>query len=355
MIFNSIVPIGLPSLCAASETAAGTKKRSSSSITLTQQDIDDAWAALAESFENFLLGSGVDIVGNNNFDSIQCPNLSPTSSSFTNSTSNVDEFVKEGSRRNSGVHIDSLPTAEQQQLLRSDTDLEASVLDTLTDAVLTRCSTAPPPAQRRLVAIVDAGCARLHIVAIPGSSSGSTFRQICLRKMYVLCARSTGNSTSTTSTTITDAMSTEASCQLTIARIALPMFLSRCDSLLRNYIEIPPPSRGDFGAASPINGTTPRPKIEEVMCVLEVLATMTLAPGVVDAALPDNEWITDVVKSLRARPDAAQRGRERSHLLLVYPALCGCISAREVRVREMVKDILQLAGAELGLGVMKIY
>jgi hypothetical protein len=133
------------------------------------------------------------------------------------------------------------------------------------------------------------------------------------------------------------------------------MFLSRCDSLLRNYIEIPPPPRGDFGAASPINGNTTRPKIDEVMCVLEVLATMTLAAGVVDAALPDNEWITDVVRALRARPDAAQRGRERSHLLLVYPALCGCISAREVRVREMVKDILQLAGAELGLGVMKIY
>lgn len=55
--------------------------------------------------------------------------------------------------------------------------------------------------------------------------------------------------------------------------------------------------------------------------------------------------------SLRARPEVAARGRERTHLLLLYSSLCGCITCREPRVREMVKDVLLLAGAELGLGL----
>lgn len=45
------------------------------------------------------------------------------------------------------------------------------------------------------------------------------------------------------------------------------------------------------------------------------------------------------------------RGRERTHLLLLYPVLCEGITCKDVRLREMVKDVLQLAGAELGLGM----
>lgn len=46
-----------------------------------------------------------------------------------------------------------------------------------------------------------------------------------------------------------------------------------------------------------------------------------------------------------------QRGRERTHLLLIYPALVQAVALPEPRLREMVRDVLQLAGAELGLGV----
>lgn len=41
--------------------------------------------------------------------------------------------------------------------------------------------------------------------------------------------------------------------------------------------------------------------------------------------------------------------RERSHLLSLYSALCSCINSKEHRVRELVQDVLQLAGVELGL------
>lgn len=43
------------------------------------------------------------------------------------------------------------------------------------------------------------------------------------------------------------------------------------------------------------------------------------------------------------------KDRERSHLLSLYGALCQCINSKEHRVREVVQDVLQLAGQELGL------
>lgn len=58
-----------------------------------------------------------------------------------------------------------------------------------------------------------------------------------------------------------------------------------------------------------------------------------------------------MVGNLRTRPEVQARGRERTHLLLLYSALCGCITCKEPRVREMVKDVLLLAGAEIGMGM----
>lgn len=45
----------------------------------------------------------------------------------------------------------------------------------------------------------------------------------------------------------------------------------------------------------------------------------------------------------------AGKDRERSHLLSLYGALCSCINSKEHRVREVVQDVLQLAGLEIGL------
>jgi hypothetical protein len=89
-------------------------------------------------------------------------------------------------------------------------------------------------------------------------------------------------------------------------------------------------------SAPPAPAPAPRPRLDEVMCVLEVLASMALAPAVVDAALPPAELISATVGALRARPEARARGRERTHLLLLYPALCGCITCKEPRVRGAV-------------------
>ena len=49
------------------------------------------------------------------------------------------------------------------------------------------------------------------------------------------------------------------------------------------------------------------------------------------------------------RRQASGRGRERSHLLSLYGTLCSCINSKEHRIRELVQDVLRLAGVELGL------
>ncbi len=51
------------------------------------------------------------------------------------------------------------------------------------------------------------------------------------------------------------------------------------------------------------------------------------------------------------RSQAPANRRERSHLLYLYDALVGCVSCREPRVREQLRDVLQLAGTELGLTI----
>lgn len=56
-----------------------------------------------------------------------------------------------------------------------------------------------------------------------------------------------------------------------------------------------------------------------------------------------------MVANLRSRPEVRARGRERTHLLLLYGVLCDCIMCKEPRVREFVRDILLLAGAEIGM------
>ena len=54
---------------------------------------------------------------------------------------------------------------------------------------------------------------------------------------------------------------------------------------------------------------------------------------------------------MRQRPDVARRGKERTHLLFLYDALCSLITCRESRIRDMVRDVMQLAGADLGFSL----
>lgn len=54
----------------------------------------------------------------------------------------------------------------------SDAELETSVVDTLTDAVLTACSHAPDEVQQRLIAVLDQAIVRPKSYHIPNSAAG---------------------------------------------------------------------------------------------------------------------------------------------------------------------------------------
>ena len=308
-----------------------------------------------------------------------------------NDTLNTDEDIQ---NLDSSVdtEMESKKPVVDPERAREDAELELCILDTLTDVVLPGSGSATKNVKEMLVKVVDRGINRDCSVHIPQTLTGSNFGHVCVRKMYVLCTRATGKR--------------DDRVNLEVARIALPLFLARCDTVLRSFVEdskyykqtnernIATASNSgdsnekelggkflsadftengheminlvqtrseanikkfdmDIKAEADLKTRKPgddRRILEEVICFLEVLASMSLAPAVADVVLPEGDSLTEVIRALRLRPDSLTRGRERSHLLLLYSSLCGCITCSDIRVREMIMGVLGLAGAELGLG-----
>ncbi len=239
---------------------------------------------------------------------------------------------------------------------RADAELELAVLDALADVALTRCGGAGAAARGRLVAIVDAGVARPAALAVAqGGTAAAAFSHVCLRKMYALCARGEGAGGSgvdaDAAADAADASADDAGAAvlLAVARAALPRFLLRSDGMLRAFSE---EARGAGAPGADGGAPVAAPRLDEALCALEALAALALAPAVADAALPPRgEPLAEVVAALRGAAAAAGAPgrRERSHLLLLHPAIAACAASREPRAREMARDVLGLAGAELGL------
>ena len=209
-----------------------------------------------------------------------------------------------------------------------DAELELKVLDCLTDEILTSCGSAAQKDVDALLLIIEEGISRPAKYQIPVFAKHSNFSLVCIRKMYVLCSRG----------------SSEHEVRNHVAKCALPRFLKRCHHVICTFSE--------ESQYTPLGDRhEDRPKLEELICVLEVLATMTLSPDVVDSILPAGEPMTEYVRLMRGRPDVARRGKERTHLLFMYDALCSLITCRESRIRDMVRDVMQLAGADLGFSL----
>ena len=209
-----------------------------------------------------------------------------------------------------------------------DAELELKVLDCLTDEILISCGSAEQADIDALLHIIEEGISRPAKYQIAVSAKHSNFSLVCIRKMYVLCSRG----------------SSEHDVRNHVARCALPRFLKRCHHVICTFSE-----ESQYTPMGDRHGD--RPKLEELICILEVLATMTLSPDVVDSILPEDEPMTAYVRFMRGRPDVARRGKERTHLLFLYDALCSLITCRESRIRDMVRDVMQLAGADLGFSM----
>lgn len=220
------------------------------------------------------------------------------------------------------------PPAVDESRAVEDAELELKVLDCLTDEILITCASAKQTDIDALLHVIEEGISRPAKSQIQVSAKHSNFSLVCIRKMYVLCSRG----------------SSEQDVRNHVARCALPSFLKRCHHVICTFSE-----ESQYTPLGDRHGD--RPKMEELICILEVLATMTLSPDVVDSILPANEPMTAYVRLMRDRPDVARRGKERTHLLFLYDALCSLITCRESRIRDMVRDVMQLAGADLGFSL----
>ena len=109
----------------------------------------------------------------------------PTASTSKPTSRNPSRRSSKKASRDPSFHA-SLGDTEQSS---SDAELEASVVDTLTDAVLTACSHAPEDVRRRLIGVLDQAITRPKDRHIPNSAAGIRFSHTCLRKLYVLSSR----------------------------------------------------------------------------------------------------------------------------------------------------------------------
>jgi hypothetical protein len=115
------------------------------------------------------------------------------------------------------------------------------------------------------VRIVDCGMDRPIPRDLATDHGGERFAHVCLRKLFVLCAR--GGETEG-----------PHACTLVIARHALPVLIGRCEAIIGSYVADDAADTVSDGRGGRVS--LPRHRLEEMLCVLEVLETMTLDPRV---------------------------------------------------------------------------
>lgn len=115
------------------------------------------------------------------------------------------------------------------------------------------------------VRIVDCGMDRPIPRDLATDHGGERFAHVCLRKLFVLCARGG------------EAEGPHA-CTLGIARHALPVLIGRCEAIIGSYVADDAADAFSDGRGGRVS--LPRHRLEEMLCVLEVLETMTLDPRV---------------------------------------------------------------------------
>ncbi|CAD7699922.1 unnamed protein product [Ostreobium quekettii] len=293
--FNTVVTAGLPAINIAS-SGGGTVQQS-------------PWEVLAAAFEAFLLGKGMDV---------EIPDKGHRASGSSSDSMSLQA-------------LQILSPRARIEASRGDSEVRMTVLDTLGDVVLTACEHASLEMRTRLVRIVDEGMTRSD-PSDGALAAGGRFSHACLRKMYVLCSRG-------------EAGQDPHGALLEVAQLALPIFISRCDRILRTFAQ-------DDRQSGTIR--LPAAQIDEVVFTLEILSSLTLDPRVVEGAFVTTPAQQELISWRPQREEASPLAgstatRGRAHLLFLYQSLCDCITCKDTRVRGMVRDLLVLVGVDLGL------
>lgn len=317
---------------------------------------DGTWECLSHAFEQFLLGDEVN----------------PDKQQYANGEGGY--WVENGGVRK---------VVESEQ----DEELQAAVLDTLTDSVLSACSSASTDMQRRLVSVVERG---IGYTARPYRSQ--RFSHLCMRKLYVLCSRGSSAAGSN-------------KCLLDVALLAMPLLMHRCIETLQGYVEhhshVGVLLEGSETECQESSSPCSTSQVDDVVCALEVMTELQVTPSVTDTVVAEwphlKGWVdwcrqyhhtgqaplsrrstrdsapstpTRAGTPLHSRqnslafrdmsvlgssPGAHDSGRaeprkECLHLAVMYNLLCEFIDCPYARIRVLVKDLMQLLGREVGLG-----
>jgi hypothetical protein len=148
---------------------------------------------------------------------------------------------------------------------------------------------------------------------------------------------------------------------LSVAQIALPMFLSRCQRILDTYTSSCSPAtmaaNACTGHAADLSPVALRgdPVRDLASSTLQTLNALWLLPAVVDAALPRRDSLDLLLQHVRSAPQnfgasansEGQRGHEQTHLLLVYHSVCECARVGDAVIREAAAAVLRAVGSML--------
>ena len=373
-MFLKLAPLGVTAVDATVRSQRAGLQESDAPEDLSSNIEDDkVWLSLSKAFSRVLLGPPVPSSGQDRSVAVKSTMEEQATPNTVNTRKSIEKdgevipvipFVPGTRKRRGGLFSSrqSIPKSEAQPAAtekkdpppdtsvnqkdenqgKEDLELELQVLDCLADEILTACGTASQHAIESLIEIVKEGISRPLKYQIPHTSKHSNFSLVCIRKMYVLCSR--GTSPINGEDNQDSLYEQVAQVRNHVAKCALPIFLKVCNDMICEFAE--------ESQYNPLGDKqVERPKLEEIICILEVLATMTLSPDVVDSIMPPEDPVSEYIKLMRKRPDVVRRGKERTHLLFLYDSLCSLITCRDSRIRDMVRDVLGLAGADLGISL----
>lgn len=149
-------------------------------------------------------------------------------------------------------------------------------------------------------------------------------------------------------------------CLLDVARLAVPVFIARCESTLSQYIRS---EKRDSHLPSQI--------VDKVIFLLDILKSLAVSIDVIEPTFKKYKHVITVVQAVENRAlSRAQHHRSASstevirvnnneqekeariegrHLLLLYDVLISCVTTDEPRVRCMIQDLLKIIGEYLGI------
>ncbi|KAG2443720.1 hypothetical protein HXX76_002066 [Chlamydomonas incerta] len=271
--FVTVVQTGLPSINICSQATG------SGGSSVNQQVPQSTWPALARAFQMFFLATSLPPLQQPPADAAASIAIAAAAAAAANMGRGGSAVSSITSDAGGGLAAAlAAPSAEQ---VAADSEITAAVLDCLSDTVLSSCQHAPVEVRRALVEVLDAGASSLAAPAAAGISAaamaaaaaapppspsdagagglpgrgggaydesgqtpGSRLSHVCLAKLYVLCSRGQEQP---------DVEGRElpgVRSQMEVAQLALPVFVSRCESILLDYTRAEQHARSALDAAS---------------------------------------------------------------------------------------------------------